>query len=535
MKTFFTILLCIAVFLIFPACGDDDDDEIAEADSDDDNDDNDNDEIAFPFPPGFLFGAATAGFQCDMGCPTLDEASCTDTASDWYQFVTNPQTVAHPLSFVAGEDPAVVGPGHWELYEDDFDLARDELHSNAFRMSLEWSRIFPQSTVGVEGTEALREIADADALAHYHAVFAALRERGITPLVTLHHYTLPTWLHDGVGCTLDFRRCTARGWLDRERAVTEIAKYAGFAAREFGAEVDLWATQNEPFAVLLSGYLMPTPTRTNPPLRLVDDASFKTAFLAMIEAHARMYDAVHSADVYDADNNGEAASVGLVYAIAPFRPLDPNNPWDVSAAENGFYLWNSAFLNAACSGELDANLDGESQYRDDLDGRMDWLGLNYKVVVKLAGLPFPLIPWVSPLSNFNPLSLDMSLVDPSALYDMAMWLTETYGLPIYVTENNGQHVPRGDIDTEIRLVVENLSWLARAVEDGVDARGYFYWSFMDNYEWNHGTSIRLGLYRVEPDDPTKQRHARETVEVFSAIAQAGGVPADLAARFPIAK
>ncbi|MBI4700805.1 MAG: glycoside hydrolase family 1 protein, partial [Deltaproteobacteria bacterium] len=216
------------------------------------------------FPDGFVFGAAIAGFQADMGCPTLPAADCEDQGSDWYEFVTSPKTVEDPKTYLSGQPPSV-GPGHWELYGKDADLVKSDLGTGALRFSLEWSRIFPEATTGIEGYEALRAVADAKALDHYHAVLAALRERGLQPLVTLNHYTLPTWIHDGVGCHADLDGCQPRGWLDRERTVAEIAKYAGFCAAEFGGDVDRWATLNEPFAIVLPGYIFPTADRSNPP------------------------------------------------------------------------------------------------------------------------------------------------------------------------------------------------------------------------------------------------------------------------------
>ena len=488
---------------------------------------------ALPFPDGFLFGAATAGFQSDMGCPTLPPDVCDDTRSDWYQFVTSPEMLASGRTFLSGDDPSAVGPGHWELFETDLDLAARECNHNAFRMSIEWSRIFPDSTIGVEGYENLRAAADARAVAHYHEVFRAMKARGLTPLVTLHHYTLPVWIHDAVGCSLDFECCSPRGWVDRETTVHEIAKYAGFAAREFGGEVDLWGTLNEPFAVLLSGFLLPTPMRTNPPVRLLDGPSFFTAFEAMVEAHARMYDAVKANDRVDARGDGHASQVGVIYAIAPVLPRDPDSPLDRQAAENVFHLWNTAFMDAVALGRFDARLDGRPVFREDLAGRSDFLGMNYKVSVVVEGLPFTILPDLSPLATFNPLTLSAGLIEPRGIYDMTDFFTKRYGIPIIVTENNGQSVPRGDMETEIRIVVEKLSWLSHAIARGVDVRGYFYWSLTDNYEWNHGTGVRLGLYRVDPDDPAKGRTPRETVDVYAAIAAAGAVPADMAARYPV--
>lgn len=485
-----------------------------------------------PFPRSFLFGTATAGFQSDMGCPTLPKSVCNDPNSDWDAFVTSPQMQADPTTYLSGQDPEVVGPGMWELYQSDFDLAKNQLHNNAARVSIEWSRIFPKSTVGVEGYAALKKIASASAIAHYHAEFQALIDRGMTPLVTIDHYTLPIWIHDGVGCHLDFAHCSPRGWLDHDTIVHEIAKYAGFVAREFGGQVDLWATLNEPFAVLLSGFLYPSAERSNPPAVLLQVNAFKQAFAAMIDAHAAMYDAVKQNDTVDANGDGHDAEVGLVYAMAPVAPADPNNPLDVKAAKNVFYLWNEAFLDAVALGKYSANLDDKPVLRPDLEHRMDFIGINYYVRIIVQGTKSSILPALSPLATFNITSYKTD-VYPPGIYDMVKLVNQRYQLPAIITENNGQAITNGDVQGEISTVVQTLEWLQKAVKDGLDVRGYFYWTLTDNYEWNHGMNVKAGLYAVDPNDPQKKRVPRQTVDVYGRIAQAHGVPSDLAKEYPI--
>jgi beta-glucosidase/6-phospho-beta-glucosidase/beta-galactosidase len=484
---------------------------------------------ALPFPEGFQLGAAIAGFQVEMGCPTLDAAECEDPGSDWYQFITSPETLGDSKAHLAG-DPPSAGPGHYELYERDFDLAKSELGSTSLRLSLEWSRIFPTATDEVEGYPALKALADPAALEHYHAVFAALKARGLRPLVTLNHYTLPTWIHDAVGCHADLDTCSPRGWVDKDRTVREIAKYAGFCAREFGAEVDQWATLNEPFAVVLPGYLMPSPDRTNPPAASLRFAEAKTVLVGLIEAHARMYDAVKVNDEDDVDGDGEASQVGVVYAMAPVRPKDPENELDVAAAKNVFYLWNMVYLNGVAKGELDADLDGEAEHRDDLANRMDYIGINYYTRITVVGTTSPYLPELSPLSTFDPFRLEPWEDYPKGLYEMAMVVRDDLELPAIVTEN-GAEDPSDD-GTGPSYMVRHLTWLSRAIAEGADVRGYFYWTLMDNYEWNHGMDIRMGLYAVDEADPTKARVARKAAGVFAQVAAAGGVPADLASRYP---
>ncbi len=484
---------------------------------------------ALPFPSPFLFGTAVAGFQVDMGCPTLPASECEDHGSDWWDFTTSPTTVGDPATHLSGDSPSL-GPGEWELYEKDADLLAHDLAGNAMRLSIEWSRIFPAPTDAATTDADLRALASPAAVAHYHALFAALRARAITPLVTLNHYALPSWIHDAVGCHVDLDHCSPRGWVDRERTVREIAKYAGFCAREFGAEVDLWATLNEPFAVALPGYLLPTADRSNPPAVSLRFAELKTVIVALIEAHARMYDAVHANDAVDADGDGKSAEVGVVFPIAPFEPADPSNPLDVEGAKNGFYLYDMVYLNGVAKGDLDANLDGHPVHRDDLAGRMDWMGVNQYARVIVKGLAEPLLPALSPLSTFDALGMKQEFDHARGMYETAM-IVKGLGLPEIVTEN-GTADPNDD-GTVPEYLVRNLTWLSRAIRDGADVRGYFYWTLMDNYEWNHGMGRwRGGLFAVEPTDPTRERRPRKGVATFRAIAEAHGVPDDLAERYP---
>ncbi len=482
-----------------------------------------------PFPKGFLFGASVAGFQVDMGCPTLAKDQCDDPNSDWYQFVTSPAIVGDTGTHVSGESPDD-GPGEWELYEKDLDLLKNEVHLGGFRFSFEWSRIFPKPTWGVEGYDALKAIADPAALAHYHAMLAAMKQRGITPLVTVDHYTLPTWVHDGVGCHQNIETCSPRGWLDKDKTVAEIAKYAGFVAKEFGGEVDLWATLNEPFAVVLPGYIFPSAERSNPPAVTLQSADAKTVLVALIEAHARMYDAIKANDTVDADGDGKASQVGVVYAMSPVAPKDPTDPVDVQAAKNVFYLWNMVYLNGVAKGDLDANLDGNPVHRDDLANRMDYIGINYYTRITVQGETAPALPDLSPLSTFNPFTIQTYEDYPHGIYEMAMIVKNDLGLPAIITEN-GAADPNDD-GTAPSYMVRHLSWLARAIHDGADVRGYFYWSLMDNYEWNHGMDWKLGLYAVDPKDPQKTRVARQAVSVYREIADADAVTPDLVAKYP---
>ena len=154
--------------------------------------------VAAPFPEGFRWGAAIAGFQSDMGL-----GAPNDTGSDWWAWVRDPDNLS--AGRVSGDLPET-GPGFWNLYAADAKLAKKKLKLSAFRFGIEWSRVFPTSTAGVDASggigqaelQALDALADQTAVAHYRDVLEALRARGLDPLVTVNHFSLPLWLHDPI-------------------------------------------------------------------------------------------------------------------------------------------------------------------------------------------------------------------------------------------------------------------------------------------------------------------------------------------------
>jgi beta-glucosidase/6-phospho-beta-glucosidase/beta-galactosidase len=491
------------------------------------------------FPRDFLFGTAIAGFQVDMGCPTLPAEQCEDRSSDWYQWITTPRILNNPLLFMS-KDPPSAGPGFYELYEKDLDLAsgqgESQLGGTAVRLSIEWSRIFPRPTFDASSHAALTAIASADGIAFYHRLFAAMKKRGLEPFVTVNHYSLPLWIHDGNLCNQTLADCNTQGnagWADpnRARIVNEIAKYAAFLGQEYGGEVDQWASLNEPFsAVVVAGYLAATPARSNPPGLSgpwMSIAGAKTAASAMIEAHARIYDALKVSDKKDADGDGKTAEVGLVYAFSKITPKTDSAD-DKAAAENAQYFFTDMFMDGVVNGRLDEKWDkgpGNAPVRADLANRCDFIGVNYYFGFRAQknSLPIPL-SFVSPFVTFDMLQpFDES--SPQLIHDVLLDVYAKYKKPLYVTETGTSQ------DDEARgaaWVVRTLSETRRAIKDGADVRGYFAWSLMDNYEWNHGMKMKFGLYAV---DSAKARAMRDSGAVYAAMSKARDVPAELETKY----
>jgi beta-galactosidase len=359
-----------------------------------------------------------------------------------------------------------------------------------------------------------------------------MKKRGLVPFVTVNHYSLPLWIHDGDACNQSLDACIAQGkggWADpdRGRIVNEIAKYAAFVAEEYGGEVDRWATLNEPFsAVAIAGYVSPSPQRSNPPGLTLAVSAAKTATEAMIEAHARMYDAIHMADKVDADGDGKAAEVGIVYPFSVIEPLTSSQA-DAKAAADAKYFFEDLFMDGVVLGRVDENWDqgpGKAPVRADIAGRVDFIGVNYYFRFQAQSFTSPLSV-ISPFLTFNMLR-EFDGNYPRGIHDVLVSVAKKYGKPVYVSETGTTQddEPRGAAWT-----VQTLAETRRAIQDGADIRGYYAWSLTDNYEWNHGMGMKFGLYAV--DGTTKDRALRDSGEAFAQMAKSRDVPAALEAQY----
>jgi beta-galactosidase len=495
------------------------------------------------FPSKFLFGTAIAGFQADMGCPTLPTSLCEDVNSDWYQWITTPRIVNNPLLFMSGDLPST-GPGFFELYPQDLQRAAGhgdaELANETLRFSFEWSRIFPRPTFGISSFADLKAKADPNALRYYHDLLREMRRKGLKPNATVHHYSLPLWIHDGNLCNdsvipgLGLTNCIRAGkagWANPNRTiiVDEIAKYAGFLAKEFGDEIDLWATENEPFsAVVVAGYLIASQSRSNPPGLSGTHMSVsgaKTALLAMIEAHAKMYDAIKANDLQDADGDGAPAQVGIVYAFSKLEPLT-STPGDAEATRNADYIFHDLFMQAITEGRVDPDWSlgpGKGMVRNELRGKLDWLGVNYYFRFRAQNSIAPL-PFISPFITFNMLQ-PFDEEHPQGL-EAALAKAASYGLPLYVTETGTR---QNDERRGAAWFVRSVEETRKAIERGIDIRGFYAWTLTDNYEWNHGMNMRMGLYGV--DINTKRRTPREAAFAYGEMARSRDVSPSIFARY----
>lgn len=441
----------------------------------------------------FRFGVSTAATQ-------IEEVAA---ASDWALW-------SRPTAMGGlGKGMGYVGEASRGYSKATEDLALlSQLHVDSYRFSVEWSRVEPR-----------RNQIDEAALQHYSDLLDAYKRAGIRPMITLHHFSNPVWIHDpkDPDCTRgvsDTNLCGLGHAQGGPMVVQEMAEFARLLAERFGDRVDEWGTLNEPINYLVGAYLV----GYFPPGRFTLTA-IKDKFLPIVRdylsAHAAMYKAIKAADTLDADGDGVAAAVGLPHAVISFVPARSNlvstDPEDVAARDRlaSFYLW--AFPEALRSGGFDTDLDGRpDEMHPEWAGTLDWLGLQYYFRVGVTAST-PLIP--EPLNAilcFNGYDFGSCLTpeDPTwwvptmgyefwapGLHELLKSFSARWpDLPLVVTESG--------LATEVgrrraEHIVRSLEQIARARAEGVDVRGYYHWSLYDNFEWSEAFGPRFGLYKVD--------------------------------------
>jgi len=328
-----------------------------------------------------------------------------------------------------------------------------DMGTNAHRLSIEWSRIEPE-----EGKFNEHEIE------HYKKVLAALRNRSIEPFVTLHHFTNPTWFAD------------KGGWANK-KAPAYFERYTRFVVERLGGDVRYWVTINELSIVNSAGYI----SGRWPPFRRGNIWGFLRANFHMAEAHKRAYSIIHhsvpNAQVGVAKNNNyleagdgllHVANKALVFVMSYFK--------------------NFLFL-------------------DRIRNHQDFIGLNYYNHYNVSVFR-GLYQGSGEKSDFG------WEIYPEGIYHTVLGLHRRYKKPIYITENG--IADAGDTKRPA-FIRDHLSWLQRAMEEGADVRGYFYWSLIDNFEWSEGFTKRFGLVKV--DFETQKRTPRPSAKIYGEIAK----------------
>ena len=442
------------------------------------------------FPDGFLWGAATSAYQIE-GSPLADGAG----PSNWHRF-------SHTPGCTFENQTGDVACDHYRRLEQDLDLMK-QLGLGAYRFSISWSRVFPEG----------RGRVNQAGLDFYARLVDGLRSRGIVPCATLYHWDLPAALDD------------RGGWLNPDIAGW-FAEYAALVARALRDRVSLWATINEPWVVADGGYLFGVHA---PGHR--SRYEFPIVVHQLLRAHASGMAALRA--------NG-ASQVGLVLNLEPKYPAS-DSPEDRAATERADHYMNRLFLDPILLGRYPERLPeifGDAWPHADADlsfarAPLDFLGVNYytRNVVRHDDDAYPTRARRVPQPHATHMTTDWE-VHPESLEMLLVELAARCGsVPLYLTENGAAFYdpPRatnGKVEDPLRVdyFVTHLQAVRRAIERGVDVRGYFAWSLLDNYEWAAGFSKRFGIVHV--DFETQERTVKSSGHLYRQIIASNGAILD---------
>ncbi|MBC6445607.1 GH1 family beta-glucosidase [Actinokineospora xionganensis] len=426
------------------------------------------------FPEGFMWGAATASYQIEGA---VDEGGRGRSIWD---------TFAHTPGKVAGGDTGDIAADHYHRYRSDVALMRD-LGLDAYRFSVAWPRVQPTG----------RGPANTAGLDFYDRLVDELVSHDITPMLTLYHWDLPQDLED------------AGGWAERDTAA-RFAEYAGLVARRLGDRVPLWTTLNEPWCSAFLGYSSGehAPGRTDPGVSL-------GAAHHLLLAHGLGTQALRAA-------LPATARTSIVLNLAAVTPASPA---DGDAARRIDGLANRIFLDPLFGRGYPEDVRGDTARLTDwafvhegdeavIATPMDLLGVNYysPTVVELgeegADGPWPGCGDVRPVVS-GPLTAMGWPIDAGGLATILTRLRDEYpAIPIMITENGAAFDDEVHDTDRVDYLRDHLTAVHAALRAGVDVRGYFVWSLLDNFEWAYGYAKRFGIVHV--DYATQRRVWRDS-------------------------
>ena len=439
------------------------------------------------FPDGFLWGAATSAYQIE-GSPLADGAG----PSIWHRF-------SHTPGRTLGGADADLACDHYRRWESDIALMR-ELGLGSYRLSISWSRVMPDG----------RGRVNRPGLDFYSRLVDGLLAAGIQPNLTLYHWDLPAALDD------------RGGWLNPD-IVGWFADYARVMFEALGDRVPMWATLNEPWVIAHDGYV----TGANAPgHRNLYEAPRATHHL--LRAHGA------AVQVY---RNGWKRQIGLVVNLEP-KDAASDRPEDRAAAERADIYFNRQYLDPVLLGRYPAGLaemfGAAWPEVSDLDlalirQPLDFLGINYytRKVERHDESAWPTRSTGVRQHHASHMTTGWE-VHPTSLTRILCWVKERYGdIPLMITENGGAFydppsAEGGRIDDPLRLNCLRAHLLAahEAIARGVDLRGYYAWSLMDNLEWSSGFSQRFGLVHV--DFANQQRTIKASGKYYREVIRSNG-------------
>ena len=426
------------------------------------------------FSRDFLWGVSTAAHQV--------EGDSQNQWSDW-------EAAGH----IRSGDTCGKACDWWNNAERDFDLARD-MGLNALRFSVDWSRIEPQ-----EGQW------DVAALQRYRQMLDGLVERGISPMICLHHFTHPQWFEQ-------------KGAFLSTDAAELFERFTRVVVEALGENCNRWLTFNEPNVYATMGYA----AGEFPPGRHGEIRAAMRVVSAMARSHLRAYRAIHELQPH--------AEVGWAHHYVVLEPMGRGpDRWIASLVDE---LFNETFLRLLQHGKLPFPLSMLDGTAGAVKGAYDFVGLNvysrFHVELDLrnvahafarlfvpAHVPQGDSAWDRPYGEAYPLALRRAVERSQAL-----------GKPIYILENG---VP--DAQDRIRpwLIVNAVKELHQLIAEGHDVRGYYHWTLTDNFEWTEGWHLRFGLVALDPI--TQERTMRNSGRLYGEIARGNALSQEMIAEY----
>ena len=440
------------------------------------------------FPPGFIWGTITSAYQIE-GAWSEDGKG----PSIW-------DTFAHTQNKIERGENGDTAADYYHRWPGDLDLMAS-LGIPAYCFSVSWPRILP------EGAGA----PNPAGLDFYDRLVDGLLARGITPYLMLYHWDLPQALQD------------RGGWAERGTA-NLFADYAQVLAKRLGDRVAHWITHDEPFVAAMAGHF----NGIHAP-GLQDPFAAVQAAQNMLLSHGCAVQALRG-------TLPERAQIGIILSLYPVYPAS-DSEGDRAAAARVDGITNRLFTDPLLRGAYPQDVldmfgpmfpqlqPGDLEV---ISTPIDFLGVNYYTRVVAREDPgFPILQ----AANVQPEDSEYSQmweIYPQGMYDMLTRIHRDYAPKnIYVTEN-GVPVPDGvDFDgrvrdeRRIRYLHNHIAEMHRAIEDGVPVRGYFHWSFMDNFEWSFGYRMRFGLVYV--DFQTQQRIVKDSGRWYAGVIRRNGL------------
>jgi len=411
---------------------------------------------SYSFPDDFLWGAATASHQVEGN----------DIDSDWYNFERIKGNVKNFLDYP--EFARNNKSDHFRRFKDDITLMKDELGLKSYRFSVDWSRIEPKQNQ-----------INHEAMDYYCECCRLLKENNIEPMVTLFHWSSPNWIWD-----LDNNRKS--GWYSPE-IVTHYLRFTEEVVKSFGSNVNFYCTLNEPNVFLYGGFSegVLAPGHKN------KDKDLLPVLRNLLTCHAKAYHLIKGIN--------PNAQIGIAHNFSPFEPNKNINIFEriMATILESSFTWS--IPEAIKTGTLRLTSRNMKIYKEtipNLKNTFDFMGVNYyeKIIVHI-----PKYILINKLYiNFDPddnREIWPKKPTPNGFLYILKEVKRRYDLPIYITENGCCHTQE---DGRYNFLKTNLQAVSHAInKHHIDVRGFYYWSLLDNLEWNVGFAPKFGLYEVD--------------------------------------